>query len=128
MLYLAPGTGLPVRVHGAFVADDEVHRVVDHLRKVAKPDYIEDILSAPATESGDMASDSGTDAEADPMYDQAVEVVMKTRRPSISLVQRNLRIGYNRAARLIEAMERAGLVSPMNAAGGREVLAPATSE
>ena len=129
MLYLAPGTGLPVRVHGAFVADDEVHRVVDHLRKVGKPEYVEEILSAPAGEGGDAAiGDAGGDAEADPMYDQAVEVVMKTRRPSISLVQRHLRIGYNRAARLIEAMERAGLVSAMNAAGNREVLVPATSE
>jgi S-DNA-T family DNA segregation ATPase FtsK/SpoIIIE len=129
MLYLAPGTGLPVRVHGAFVADEEVHRVVDHLRKIGKPEYIEDLLAAPAGESTEAGgSDQGGDAEADPMYDQAVEVVMKTRRPSISLVQRHLRIGYNRAARLIEAMERAGLVSAMNGAGNREVLVPATSE
>jgi S-DNA-T family DNA segregation ATPase FtsK/SpoIIIE len=129
MLYLAPGTGLPTRVHGAFVADDEVHRIVDHLRKVAAPEYIEDVLSAPAGESSEV-SDGGTpgDAESDPMYDQAVQVVMQTRRPSISLVQRHLRIGYNRAARLIEAMERAGLVSAMNAAGSREVLAPDTRE
>jgi DNA segregation ATPase FtsK/SpoIIIE, S-DNA-T family len=128
MLYLAPGTGLPVRVHGAFVADDEVHRVVDHLRKVGKPEYIEDVLSAPAGESAEAGGSDGiADAEADPMYDQAVEVVMKTRRPSISLVQRNLRIGYNRAARLIEAMERAGLVSAMNGAGNREVLVPETT-
>ena len=127
MLYLAPGTGLPTRVHGAFVADDEVHRVVEHLRKVAQPEYIADILAAPVAEGGDAAAEGGDDAEADPMYDQAVEVVLKTRRPSISLVQRNLRIGYNRAARLIEAMERAGLVSPMNAAGGREVLVPETA-
>jgi DNA segregation ATPase FtsK/SpoIIIE, S-DNA-T family len=129
MLYLPPGTGLPVRVHGAFVADEEVHRVVDHLRKIGKPEYIEDLLAAPAGESTEAGgSDQGGDAEADPMYDQAVEVVMKTRRPSISLVQRHLRIGYNRAARLIEAMERAGLVSAMNGAGNREVLVPATSE
>ena len=129
MLYLAPGTGLPVRVHGAFVADDEVHRVVDHLRKVGTPEYIDDVLSAPAGESADAGGgDRAGDAEADPMYDQAVEVVLKTRRPSISLVQRHLRIGYNRAARLIEAMERAGLVSAMNAAGNREVLVPATGE
>jgi len=128
MLYLAPGTGLPVRVHGAFVGDDEVHRVVDHLRKVGTPDYVAEILAAPAGEGGESGMDTGGDAEADPMYDQAVEVVMKTRRPSISLVQRHLRIGYNRAARLIEAMERAGLVSAMNAAGNREVLVPATTE
>jgi S-DNA-T family DNA segregation ATPase FtsK/SpoIIIE len=125
MLYLAPGTGLPNRVHGAFVSDDEVHRVVDHLKKVGKPEYIKDILAAPAAESADAAmGEAGGDAEADPMYDQAVEIVLKTRRPSISLVQRHLRIGYNRAARLIEAMEMAGLVSPMNGAGNREVLAP----
>ena len=129
MLYLAPGTGLPVRVHGAFVADEEVHRVVDHLRKVGAPEYVEEILSAPATEGGEAGGgDGGAEAEADPMYDQAVEVVLKTRRPSISLVQRHLRIGYNRAARLIEAMERAGLVSAMNAAGNREVLVPDTRE
>ncbi|MDO8931548.1 MAG: DNA translocase FtsK 4TM domain-containing protein [Rhodocyclaceae bacterium] len=130
MLYLAPGTGLPNRVHGAFVSDDEVHRVVDHLKKVGKPDYIKDILSAPPAEAGEAGAggDGGDDAEADPMYDQAVEVVLKTRRPSISLVQRNLRIGYNRAARMIEAMEKAGLVSPMNGAGNREVIAPERSD
>jgi DNA segregation ATPase FtsK/SpoIIIE, S-DNA-T family len=129
MLYMQSGTGLPVRVHGAFVADDEVHRVVDHLRKVGPPEYIADVLSAPVTDSAEV-SDGGTanDAEADPMYDQAVQIVLQTRRPSISLVQRHLRIGYNRAARLIEAMERSGLVSSMNAAGNREVLAPDTRE
>jgi len=129
MLYLAPGTGLPVRIHGAFVSDDEVHRVVDHLKKVGEPEYIDGILDSPVSADGDGAS-GGDDAagEADPMYDQAVEVVLKTRRPSISLVQRNLRIGYNRAARLIEQMERSGLVSPMNGAGNREVLVPERSE
>ncbi len=130
MLFLAPGTGLPVRVHGAFVADEEVHHVVDHLKKVGPPDYVEGLLDGPATEDGEVGAGdtAGGDAESDPMYDQAVEVVMKTRRPSISLVQRHLRIGYNRAARLIEAMEKAGLVSPMNGAGGREVIAPNRSE
>ncbi|HZV54413.1 MAG TPA: DNA translocase FtsK, partial [Rhodocyclaceae bacterium] len=129
MLYLAPGTGLPTRVHGAFVADDEVHRVVDHLRKVGTPEYIADVLYAPVAENMEVSGGGAPDdAEADPMYDQAVEVVMKTRRPSISLVQRHLRIGYNRAARLIEAMEQAGLVSAMNAAGNREVLVPETRE
>lgn len=129
MLYLPPGTGLPVRVHGAFVADDEVHRVVENLKKMGPPDYIEDILSA-SEESSDGAGGLGedNDAEADPMYDQAVELVLKTRRPSISLVQRHLRIGYNRAARLIEQMERAGLVSSMGGNGNREVLAPAREE
>jgi S-DNA-T family DNA segregation ATPase FtsK/SpoIIIE len=130
MLYLAPGTGLPVRVHGAFVADEEVHHVVDHLRKVGKPNYISDILSSPAEDSevGAGGTASTADMESDPMYDQAVEVVLKNRRPSISLVQRHLRIGYNRAARMIEAMEKAGLVSAANATGNREVLAPDRSE
>nr|MBP9218376.1 DNA translocase FtsK [Sterolibacterium sp.] len=107
-----------------------VHRVVEHLKKVAAPDYIDGILDAPAGEGGEglAGEDGGGSAEADPMYDQAVEVVLKNRRPSISLVQRHLRIGYNRAARLIEQMERSGLVSPMNAAGNREVLVPERSE
>ncbi|HNI74247.1 MAG TPA: FtsK/SpoIIIE domain-containing protein, partial [Accumulibacter sp.] len=126
MLYLAPGTGYPTRVHGAFVADDEVHRVVDHLKERAAPDYIDGVLDG-SGEVGDnnSANESGgdSDGEADPMYDQAVEVVLKNRRASISLVQRHLRIGYNRSARLIEAMEKAGLVSTMDARGGREVLA-----
>ena len=130
MLYLAPGTGLPVRVHGAFVADEEVHHVVDHLKKVGPPDYVDGLLDGPATDDMEVgAGDTAAgDAESDPMYDQAVEVVLKTRRPSISLVQRHLRIGYNRAARLIEAMEKAGLVTPMNGAGGREVIAPNRTE
>jgi S-DNA-T family DNA segregation ATPase FtsK/SpoIIIE len=127
MLYLAPGTGLPTRVHGAYVADDEVHRVVEHLRKVGRPEFVFDVLASPPSETAEAGVDGG-DVEADPMYDQAVEVVLKTRRPSISLVQRHLRIGYNRAARMIEAMEKAGLVSPMNGAGGREVLVPEQSE
>jgi len=128
MLYLAPGTGLPVRVHGAFVADDEVHRVVEHLRKTGAPQYEGDILAAPPGEGGDAAGEEGGDVEADPMYDQAVEIVLRERRPSISLVQRHLRIGYNRAARMIEAMEKAGLVSRPNGAGQREVLVPERSE
>ena len=133
MLYLAPGTGLPVRVHGAFVADEEVHHVVDHLKKVGPPDYVEGLLDGPVGDDAEVGAGQGNDgasgdAEADPMYDQAVEVVLKTRRPSISLVQRHLRIGYNRAARLIEAMEKAGLVTPMNGAGGREVIAPNRQE
>jgi S-DNA-T family DNA segregation ATPase FtsK/SpoIIIE len=128
MLYLAPGTGLPQRVHGAFVSDDEVHRVVEHLKKVAVPDYVDGILDgAPGESSGD-GEPVDAEAENDPMYDQAVEIVLKTRRPSISLVQRHLRIGYNRAARLIEQMERAGLVSAMNTAGSREVLVPERAE
>ena len=134
MLFLAPGTGYPTRVHGAFVADEEVHRVVDYLKKVGAPAYVDGVLSGGgADEDGDgpAGADNGaldTDGEADPVYDQAVEVVLKNRRASISLVQRHLRIGYNRSARLIEAMEKAGLVSPMDARGGREVLAPRRDE
>jgi S-DNA-T family DNA segregation ATPase FtsK/SpoIIIE len=128
MLYLPPGTGYPLRVHGAFVSDAEVHRVVEHLKSAGAPQYIEGILEGGVADGDGAAGDgveAGGDAEADPMYDQAVAVVVKTRRPSISLVQRHLRIGYNRAARLIEQMERAGLVSPMQANGNREVLVPA---
>ncbi len=126
MLYLAPGTGLPVRVHGAFVADDEVHKVVDHLKRSGPADYVDGILSAPEENvEAALGGSDGGDGEADPLYDQAVEIVVKTRRPSISLVQRHLRIGYNRAARLIEQMERAGLVSAMGSNGNREVIVPA---
>jgi S-DNA-T family DNA segregation ATPase FtsK/SpoIIIE len=126
MLYLPPGTGYPQRVHGAFVSDAEVHRVVEYLRAQGEPQYVESILAGGGNGEGDdLAGVDGADAEADPMYDQAVQVVLKTRRPSISLVQRHLRIGYNRAARLIEQMERAGLVSPMQTNGNREVLVPA---
>ena len=129
MLFLAPGTGLPIRCHGAFVSDEEVHRVVDYLRKVGPPEYIDDVLEVPTTESdSSMLGEAAGGAEADPMYDQAVEIVLKTRRPSISLVQRHLRIGYNRAARLIEQMEQAGLVSPMGGSGNREVLVPDRGE
>lgn len=129
MLYLAPGTGLPTRVHCAFVADDEVHRVVDYLRKIGPPEYIDDILSPLTAESdASLGGDIAGGSESDPMYDQAVEIVLKTRRPSISLVQRHLRIGYNRAARIIEQMEQAGLVSAMNGAGNREVLVPDRGE
>ena len=130
MLYLAPGTGYPTRVHGAFVADDEVHRVVDHLKATAAPQYVEDVLSGGDLEDdeGNGGSDSANDAESDPLYDQAVEIVLKNRRASISLVQRHLRIGYNRSARLIEAMEKAGLVSTMDERGGRSVLARKENE
>ena len=126
MLYLAPGTGYPNRVHGAFVADDEVHRVVDHLKQVGAPDYVEGVLTGAGFDEegeGGAEGEEGGNAESDPLYDQAVEVVLKNRRASISLVQRHLRIGYNRSARLIEAMEQAGLVSAMDGRGGREVLA-----
>jgi S-DNA-T family DNA segregation ATPase FtsK/SpoIIIE len=132
MLYLAPGTGYPTRVHGAFVADEEVHQVVDHLKRTGTPNYVEGVLSGAALDDeGDGEGgngEGGGDAEADPLYDQAVEIVIKNRRASISLVQRHLRIGYNRSARLIEAMEKAGLVSAMDARGGREVIARRTEE
>jgi len=133
MLYLAPGTGLPVRVHGAFVSDDEVHRVVAKLKESGAANYIEGILEGGLAESDGGADGFGGGAgiggggEADPLYDQAVEVVLKNRRASISLVQRHLRIGYNRAARLLEDMEKAGLVSGMSGNGNRDILAPATA-
>ncbi|HUN68059.1 MAG TPA: DNA translocase FtsK 4TM domain-containing protein [Burkholderiales bacterium] len=127
MLYLPAGTGLPQRIHGAFVADQEVHKVVEHLKTLAKPEYLQDVLE-PAIEEGGAGANGEPSGEKDPLYDQAVEIVVRTRRPSISLVQRHLRIGYNRAARLIEDMERAGLVSTMQSNGNREVLVPAKVE
>ena len=127
MLYLPPGTGLPRRVHGAFVADQEVHKVVEYLKSLGQPNYVEGLLEGGDAGAGEPGSLEPGNAEADPLYDQAVEIVLKTRRPSISLVQRHLRIGYNRAARLIEQMEQSGLVSSMQANGNREVLVPARS-
>jgi S-DNA-T family DNA segregation ATPase FtsK/SpoIIIE len=126
MLYQPPGLGYPLRVHGAFVSDAEVHKVVEHLKAQGGPQYMDGILDPPVAGNGEeTVSVEGADAESDPMYDQAVALVLQTRRPSISLVQRHLRIGYNRAARLIEQMERAGLVSPMQTNGNRDVLVPA---
>ena len=130
MLYMPSGTGLPVRVHGAFVSDEEVHRVVAYLKSQGEPDYIEGVLEG-GTVDGDGDGDllgGGGDSEKDPMYDQAVEVVLKNRKASISLVQRHLKIGYNRAARLVEDMEKAGLVSAMSGSGQREILVPARAE
>jgi len=130
MLYMPPGTGLPVRVHGAFVSDDEVHRVVKHLQSTGEPNYIEGILEGGVAEdggAGDGATAGEGGGESDAMYDQAVQVVLKNRRASISLVQRHLRIGYNRAARLLEQMENSGVVSPMQSNGNRDILVPATS-
>jgi S-DNA-T family DNA segregation ATPase FtsK/SpoIIIE len=129
MLYMPPGTGYPLRIHGAFVSDQEVHKVVNYLKAQGEPNYIEGILSNEALEGDADFSDSGSSnsnggSEVDPLYDEAVSIVLKTRRASISGVQRQLRIGYNRAARLIEDMERAGLVSAMQTNGNREVLAP----
>ncbi|MCP2087228.1 UNVERIFIED_ORG: S-DNA-T family DNA segregation ATPase FtsK/SpoIIIE [Paraburkholderia sediminicola] len=129
MLFLPPGTGYPQRVHGAFVADEEVHRIVEYLKQFGEPQYEEGILDGPATEGAapDLFGDT-PDAEADPLYDEAVAFVVRTRRASISSVQRQLRIGYNRAARLVEQMETAGLVSAMGINGSREVLAPGPAE
>jgi S-DNA-T family DNA segregation ATPase FtsK/SpoIIIE len=128
MLYLPPGTGYPQRVHGAFVSDQEVHRVVEYLKAQGEPQYIDGVLNS-LEDSGDSGDAGPTlDAEADPLYDQAVDIVVKSRRASISLVQRNLRIGYNRAARLVEQMEAAGIVTAMQSNGNREVIAPARQE
>jgi S-DNA-T family DNA segregation ATPase FtsK/SpoIIIE len=132
MLYLPPGTSMPVRVHGAFVADHEVHSVVRHLKKSGTPRYIDEILEGPEGLTPGLAGidpsplDSA-DAEQDPLYDQAVQVVMETRKASISGVQRRLKIGYNRAARMVESMEAAGLVGPLQPNGTREILVPAAA-
>ncbi|MFI4926352.1 MAG: FtsK/SpoIIIE domain-containing protein, partial [Burkholderiales bacterium] len=132
MLYMASGTGLPVRVHGAFVSDEEVHRVVAYLKEQGgEPNYIEGLLEGGTVDGEDGAlggvpGEGG--GEGDPLYDRAVEVVLKNQKASISLVQRHLAIGYNKAANLLEAMEKAGLVSPMNARGQREILVPGRVE
>ncbi len=127
MLYLPPGTALATRVHGAFVSDEEVHRVVKDLKTRGGPDYLADLLTDDV-EFGELGTDTGGEAGSaeheDALYDEAIAFVFETRRASISAVQRKLRIGYNRAARLIEAMEAAGVVSSMNTNGSREVLVP----
>ncbi len=140
MLYLPPGSGVPVRVHGAFVSDQEVQRVVEHWKGLGEPDYVDGILDGGIPDESDTGSavgfgglsqtlaEAGVDGESDPMYDQAVAVVLKNRRASISLVQRHLRIGYNRAARLLEQMEKSGLVSAMATNGNRDILVPATAQ
>ena len=132
MLYMPSGTGLPIRVHGAFVSDEEVHRVVAYLKTQGEPNYIEGVLEGGTVDGddgslGDLLGGSAG-GEKDPMYDQAVEVVLKNRKASISLVQRHLKIGYNRAARLVEDMEKAGLVSSMSTSGQRDILVPARVE
>ena len=125
MLFLPPGTSVPVRVHGAFVSDGEVNRVASDWKKRGTPDYIEDVLIGGSEEPFlQIDSETGSTEQDDPLYDEAVQFVIESRRPSISSVQRKLRVGYNRAARLIEAMEEAGVVSPMNSNGSREVLVP----
>ena len=134
MLYMPSGTGFPIRVHGAFVSDDEVHRVVAYLKAQGEPNYIEGVLEGGTVdgEGGDLGGDLGVGGgqgdEKDPMYDQAVEVVLKNRKASISLVQRHLKIGYNRSARMLEEMEKSGLISAMSGSGQREILVPARAE
>jgi S-DNA-T family DNA segregation ATPase FtsK/SpoIIIE len=129
MLFLPPGTSLPTRVHGAFVADHEVHAVVRNLKKIGKPRYLDEIVEGPAGPTPglkgiDPPSIEEIDAEQDPLYDQAVQIVIETRKASISGVQRRLKIGYNRAARMVESMEQAGLVGPLQPNGSREILLP----
>src|SRR6187402_149849 len=130
MLYMPSGTGLPIRVHGAFVSDDEVHRVVSYLKSQGEPNYIEGILEGGTLdgEPGEPGAPGEANGEADPMYDQAVAIVLQHKRASISLVQRHLRIGYNRAARLLEQMEKSGLVSSMATNGNRDLLVPRREE
>jgi S-DNA-T family DNA segregation ATPase FtsK/SpoIIIE len=130
MLYLPSGSGMPIRVHGAFVSDDEVHRVVAYLKGQGEPNYIDGILEGGTLDDGsDAFGEVGAGGgESDPLYDQAVQVVLQHRRASISLVQRHLRIGYNRAARLLEQMEKSGLVSAMASNGNRDLLVPARAE
>jgi S-DNA-T family DNA segregation ATPase FtsK/SpoIIIE len=133
MLYLPSGTSMPTRVHGAFVSDAEVHRIVEVLKRATPPDYIEEVLSGPKTPIPGFPAEEGeggaaADPEADELYDEAVRIVTTERKPSISYVQRRLKIGYNRAARLLEAMENAGLVGPLQSNGAREVLVPAPPE
>jgi S-DNA-T family DNA segregation ATPase FtsK/SpoIIIE len=133
MLYLPSGTSLPTRVHGAFVSDQEVHRVADALKKAAPPNYIEEVLSGPQGPIPGLPGEEGeggleADPEQDALYDEAVRIVTTERKPSISYVQRRLKIGYNRAARLLETMEAAGLVGPLQSNGSREVLVPARPE
>lgn len=126
MLYMPPGTSVPIRVHGAFVDDHEVHKVVDDWKQRGEPDYLEEVLTG-GESSDPIAAALGDDgdSEQDPLYDEAVAFVTETRRVSISSVQRKLKIGYNRSANLVEAMEQAGVVSSAGHNGAREVLAPA---
>jgi len=135
MLYLPPGTSIPTRVHGAFVSDQEVHRVVAGLKMASPPVYIDEILEGPRnpipgfpSDEEESAQGGAPDAEADPLYDEAVRIVTETRKASISGVQRRLKIGYNRAARLVEAMETAGLVGPLQSNGNREIYGAAPPE
>ncbi len=128
MLYLPPGGNIPQRIHGAFVDDNEVHRVVDYLKQTGQPDYINAVLQEPVEMIPGLSGESADVEDADPLYDEAVQIVIDSRRASISNVQRRLKIGYNRAARLIEEMERTGIVSAAQSNGNREVLAPPSPE
>ncbi|MDG0852657.1 DNA translocase FtsK [Roseateles puraquae] len=131
MLYMPSGTGLPIRVHGAFVSDDEVHRVVEYIKSQGEPNYIEGILEGGVLDDlggGEAPAPGESNGESDPMYDQAVAIVLQHRKASISLVQRHLRIGYNRAARLLEQMEKSGLVGALAANGSRELIVPKRDE
>ena len=133
ILFLPPGCGYPLRVHGAYVADEEVHKVVEYLKQFGEPDYVEGVLNggfdAESAADGGLPWEGGSGGEeSDALYDDAVAFVLKSRRASISAVQRQLRIGYNRAARLIEQMENSGLVSPMETNGNRTVLVPPQQE
>ncbi|KQV61418.1 cell division protein [Duganella sp. Root336D2] len=129
MLFLPPGSGYPQRVHGAFVSDEEVHRVVDYLKQFGEPEYEEAILAGTPSEepAADLLGDVSA-GETDPLYDEAVAFVIRTRRASISSIQRQLRIGYNRAARMVEDMEAAGILSSMSTNGSREILLPVSAE
>jgi DNA segregation ATPase FtsK/SpoIIIE, S-DNA-T family len=139
MLFMPPGSGFPQRIHGAYVADDEVHAVVEHWKALADPQYIEGLLEGGLPDASEPGSavgfgglsqtlaEAGVDAESDPLYDSAVAIVLKNKRASISLVQRHLKIGYNRAARLLEQMENARLVSAMDGKGAREILVSSPS-
>ena len=122
MLYRPLGANQVVRVHGAFVGDEAVHRVVDYLKQVGEPQYVEDVLAG-EPEARESAG-GGDDAESDPLYDQAVALVLESRKASVSWVQRRLKIGYNRAARMVEQMEAAGVVGPSGPGGNREILVP----
>ena len=127
MLYLPPGSAIPNRVHGAFVSDDEVHKVVERLKAAGEPEYIEAVLTGPGEGADDIGGTVGAgaeDSEQDELYDQAVRIVTESRRASVSGIQRRLKIGYNRAARMVEAMEAAGVVGELQSNGSREVLAP----
>jgi len=130
MLYMPSGTGLPIRVHGAFVSDDEVHRVVEYIKSQGEPNYIEGILEGGVLDGvdGEAPAPGESSGEQDPMYDQAVAIVLQHRKASISLVQRHLRIGYNRAARLLEQMEKSGLVGALASNGSRELIIPKRDE